>query len=102
MCRRARMASDAYLYSPDEDCDKDLDKWCFIAGHFDWYLEHEAISSESGGTYEAHHPSIGLNEDGSIELRTQVTEERKCSDPDAKEHGWCRVLESGKKMRSSM
>ncbi len=90
------------FYSPADYCDKIIDKHCFIAGHFDWCLEHEATSVDSDGTYEVHRTSKVRNDDDSEEVFTETVKERKCSHPDAREHGGCNVVESGRMGTSAL
>lgn len=84
------------FHSPAEYCDKSLDKHCFIAGHLDWCLEHEATSVDSDGAYDVHRTSKVRDHDGSEEIKTEIFKERKCSHPDARGYGGCNVIESGR------
>ena len=73
------------FHSPAEYCDKRLNKHCFLAGHFDWCLEHEATSVDSDETYDVYRTFKVWNDDGSEEIKTEIIKERKCSHPDARE-----------------
>lgn len=84
------------FHSPAEYCDKSLDTHCFIAGHLDWCLEHEATSVDSDGAYDVHRTSKVRDHDGSEEIKTEIFKERKCSHPDARGYGGCNVIESGR------
>ena len=67
-CGQDPLHGDAYIYSPAEYCNKSIDKHSFIAGHFDWCLEHEATSVDSDGTYDVYRTSKVRNDDGSEKL----------------------------------
>ena len=83
-------------YSPAEYCDKHLVKQCFLAGHFDWCLEHETPSLDADGTYDVHRTFKIRKDDGSEETKTEIIKERKCSHVDASVYGGCLVVVSGK------
>lgn len=95
-CGRGPFHGDAYIYRPAEYCDKFLDKHCLISGHFGWFLEHEATSVDSDGTYGIRHISKAPNDNGSAEITTEITKEPKCRHPDAKEDGGCNVVKSAR------
>ena len=101
-CGQDPLHGDAYIYSPAEYCNKSIDKHCFIAGHFDWCLEHEATSVDGDGTYDVYHTSQVRNDDGSEGINTEIIQKRKCSHPDAREHGGCNAVESGRMVSTAL
>jgi len=70
------------FHIPAEYCDKSLEEYCFIAGHFDWCLKNETTFVNSDGACVIHHTSKVWNDDGSEEIKTEIFKERKCSHPD--------------------
>ena len=84
------------MTSPAQYCDKHLDTQCFVAGHFDWCLEHETPSLDADGTRDVHHIFQIRDGDGSEVIKTEIIQERKCSHVDASVYGGCLVVVSGK------
>ena len=68
---------DVYFTSPDDHCKKSIDKHCFIVGHFDWCLEHEATSTDSNGTYDVRREYRVRKADGCEEARIEQRGRRK-------------------------
>lgn len=94
--RSKQLHGDASVYSPAECCERSIDKYCFIARHFDWCLEHQVTSVDSDGSYGVRSIHQGLTEDGSEEIQIEIIEKRRCSHPDARQYECCDFVELGK------